>query len=274
MQALIEPKDQDPRPSSEAEAPRPDPREPLAQPTPVPVPEAHTIVPHKEDRSNIKLNYGVHLSIGLLVVLGVLIALFRAPLYPSEEGLDITLVQQEIVQMEEITQTEQEAKPPPPPRPPIPVEVPNDTILEDDELLDLDASLDIDEPIGDLPPPPPTPQQEEQQVVEEEPEIFIVVEQMPEIIGGPTKVYEVLEYPPLARQAGMEGLVVVQFIVEINGEPSNFTVARSAGAILDQAAMEAVRQLRFTPGKQRNVPVRVQMALPIRFRLKDASRNS
>lgn len=107
--------------------------------------------------------------------------------------------------------------------------------------------------------------------VEEEPEIFVVVEQMPEIIGGNAKIYENLVYPVIARQAGVEGLSVIQVVVEPDGTPSDITVARSASEMLDQAAITAVSQLRFIPGKQRGVPVRVRMAIPIRFRLKRAT---
>lgn len=173
--------------------------------------------------------------------------------------------------MEEIAQTQQVDRPPPPPRPPVPVEVPNDEILNDVDL-DLDASLDLMDPVSTLPPPPPAPAQaEDRAIVEEpEPEIFVVVEQMPEIIGGPQKVYEYLEYPPIARQAGMEGLVVIQVIVDPQGIPRDPVVVRSAGEVLDRAAGNAVMQLRFLPGKQRGRAVSVRMAIPIRFRLKDS----
>ncbi len=72
----------------------------------------------------------------------------------------------------------------------------------------------------------------------------------------------------MARKAGMEGLVVVGFVVEPDGSISSIHVIKSAGKILDQAAIEAVKKLHFKPGKQRGKPVRVRMALPIRFQLK------
>jgi protein TonB len=103
----------------------------------------------------------------------------------------------------------------------------------------------------------------------EETEVFIVVEEMPQVIGGTQAVYKHLEYPPVARMAGIEGMVVVQFVVNTNGEPVNLEVVRSAAPPLDEAALAAVEKLRFIPGKQRGTPVRVKMAIPIRFRLKD-----
>ena len=157
-------------------------------------------------------------------------------------------------------------KAPPPPRPPIPVEVPDDVVMDDIEL-DLDVTLDLDAEILDIPPPPPTPVAKEEE--EDEPEIFVVVEQMPTINGGTERLYAILDYPEIARQAGIEGMVVVQVVVMPDGSPSQPFIARSAGEILDKAAVDAVMKLSFTPGKQRGKPVMVRMAIPIRFRLKE-----
>jgi protein TonB len=206
------------------------------------------------------------LMFGLIVSLGVLISLFRAQIHVQSGGADIMLSEQELVQMEEIVQTHQIERPPPPPRPPVPVEVPDDTQLEE-EILDLDVSLDLNETLTMLPPPPELPEEAE---VLPEPEIFVVVEEMPQVIGGDRKVYEYLEYPELARQAGMEGLVVVQIVVNEDGIPGSPTILRSAGEVLNKAAQDAVLQLRFTPGKQRGRPVRVRLSIPIRFQLRDA----
>lgn len=227
----------------------------------------HSILPHKNARHDIKRSYGVTLQIGLLLSLALILGFFRAPMRATGD-FEITLVEQENVQMEEIRQTKQEMKPPPPPRPPVPIEVPNDEILEEVEL-NLDATLDIDEPISQLPPPPPAAPSEQAGDDVDEHEIFVIVEQMPEIIGGTEAIYKYLTYPELARKAGLEGLVVVQIVVETDGRPTDPQVVRSPGAILDDAAVRAVMQLRFKPGMQRGKPVRVRFALPVRFRLSD-----
>src|SRR5690606_38880067 len=143
---------------------------------------------------------------------------------------------QEIVQMEEITQTKQEIKPPPPPRPPVPVEVPDDEILEDDEL-ELDASLDIDEPLSNLPPPPPPPAEEEP---EPEPEIFVIVEEMPELIGGLGDLQRKVQYPEIAKKAGVEGRVILQFTVDEQGNVVDPVVIKGRGAGLDQEALRVI----------------------------------
>ncbi|MXW65316.1 MAG: energy transducer TonB [Bacteroidetes bacterium SB0668_bin_1] len=165
--------------------------------------------------------------------------------------------------MEEIQQTQQIEEPPPPPKPPVPVEVPNDEILEDD-ILDLDASLDLDAPAAAL-PPPPAPEEEE----EDEPEIFLIVEQMPELIGGYASIVSEVKYPEIARRAGVEGRVTVQFVVNEQGNVQDVVVkpGYGIGAGCDEEAIRVVSQAKFTPGKQRGRAVPVRMSLPINFKL-------
>jgi protein TonB len=164
--------------------------------------------------------------------------------------------------MEEVLQTKQVEAPPPPPKPPVPVEVPDDEILENDEL-DLDASLDIDEPLADLPPPPPP-------AVEEapEPEIFIVVEDPPVLIGGLSELQKKIQYPPIARKANVEGRVTIQFVVDEQGNVTNAEVLRGIGAGCDEEALRAVMASKFEPGKQRGKAVKVRMSLPVTFKLR------
>ena len=226
--------------------------------------------PRKNKGVEHKTHYRTMVMAGLVVSLGLMTTLVRLDLSADEGALDIRLVDQETVQMEEILQTQQELKAPPPPRPPVPVEVPDDFQFEEEEL-DLDATLDLDVVVTDLPPPPPTPVMAEPEVDEQE--IFVVVEQMPTIVGGAQEVYKYLEYPEIARQAGLEGLVVVQVVVTPDGKPSLPVMARSGGQVLDEAAIKAVMQLSFEPGMQRGRPVRVRMAIPIRFRLREAKSN-
>ena len=177
--------------------------------------------------------------------------------------MEIEQIEQEVVQMEEILQTKQIQKPPPPPRPPVPVEVPNDEVLEDDDL-DLDASLDIDEPLTALPPPPPAEEKEE----EPETEIFQIVEDKPELIGGLSGLAAKIKYPEIARKAGVEGKVFVEFIVNEQGNVYNATIARGIGAGCDQEALRVISEAKFTPGRQRGKAVKVRMTLPIQFKLR------
>ena len=214
----------------------------------------------KTDNANLRKKYPLYVQVGLVAALIMLIAAFRVDFSPNNE-FEIVQAEQEIVQMEEIQQTKQIEKPPPPPKPPVPVEVPDDEVLEDDEL-ELDMTLDLDEEIVNLPPPPPTEEEEE------EPEIFMIVEQMPELIGGLGAIQSKIKYPEIAKKAGVEGRVFVQFVVNEQGNVVDPVVVRGIGAGCDEEAVRAVSQAKFKPGRQRGQAVQVKMSLPITFKLK------
>lgn len=211
-------------------------------------------------KNDLKKNYMVRLELGFIISLLVFIGLFNINIKPVDDGNEFVLDQQETVYIEEIVQTKQELKAPPPPKPVIPMEVPNDEIIED-ELIELDAELNINELTMDLPPPPKAFEEEEEE------EIFVVVEQMPELIGGITSVQQLINYPEMALNAGIEGRVVVQFVIDEEGNVNEPVVVRGIGGGCDEEAVRAVSQAKFIPGKQRGKPVRVRYSLPVTFRL-------
>lgn len=214
----------------------------------------------KKPNADLRNYYTIFLELGLLVTLIIFIIAVKVDLTssaPEEYQLD----EQEVVEMEEIIRTQQIETPPPPPRPPVPVEVPNDEIIEDVEI-DISSDLDLFGPLDNPPPPPP---QEE----EEEEDFFVVVEEMPELIGGLAELQKNIRYPEMARRAGIEGRVYVQFIVNERGEVENPQVIRGIGGGADEEAIRAVSQAKFKPGMQRGRPVRVQYSLPVFFRLQN-----
>jgi protein TonB len=213
----------------------------------------------KTKKADLRRRYPILAEVGLIVSLFLLIVAFKVRYNPASEFL-IPEQEQVVVQMEEIEQTQQIEKPPPPPRPPVPIEVPNDEVLED-EALDIDAEIDFDEPV-DLPPPPPPAEEAP------EPEIFVVVENMPELIGGIEGLQKRVKYPEIAKKAGVEGTVFLQFIVDENGNVVDPAVIKGIGAGCDEAALEAIRTAKFKAGRQRGKPVKVKFSLPVRFRLK------
>ena len=216
----------------------------------------------KSPKADLRQWYSTSVEVGMVIALLLLVLAFRANL-DRGDAMEIEQIEQEVVQMEEVLQTEQIKKPPPPPRPPVPVEVPNDELLEDDDL-DLDASLDIDEPLTALPPPPPAEEEEE----EPETEIFMVVEDLPVLIGGLEGLAKQIKYPEIARKAGVEGKVYVQFVVDENGNVSDAMIARGIGAGCDQEALRVITQAKFEPGRQRGKAVKVRMTLPVQFKLR------
>jgi protein TonB len=215
----------------------------------------------KSPKADLKRNYPIFLQVGIILALLTMIAAVKVNI-ETEPPKVVELDEQEVVEMEEVVQTKQIDTPPPPPRPPVPVEVPNDEVIED-EMIDMDAELDMDAPM-ELPPPP---EEEEDQ----EEDFFVVVEQMPELKGGMSKLQSSVKYPEMARKAGIEGRVTVQFIVTEEGNVENAQVVRGIGGGCDEEALKAIKQAEFSPGMQRGRPVRVQYALSINFRLDDAN---
>jgi len=214
----------------------------------------------KHKKADLRKYYTLFLEIGLIAVLLIFIVAMKMDFRSKKEKVDLTQ-QQEVVKMEDVIQTKQVEKPPPPPRPPVPVAVPNDEIIKD-EILNINAEIDLDEKM-ELPPPP------QQQKKEDEEDFFVAVEQMPELIGGLAKLQSQIRYPEMARKAGIEGRVIVQFIVTEEGTVDSPKVIRGIGGGCDEEALKAVSQAKFKPGRQRGKAVRVQYSLPVVFRLQN-----
>lgn len=89
----------------------------------------------------------------------------------------------------------------------------------------------------------------------------VTVDVYPDLVSSPAPVY-----PELAREAGVEGTVVVLALVDLDGRVRD-TVLKSSVPMLDEAARTAVRQWRFTPALTNRHAVRVWVAVPVRFRL-------
>ena len=113
-------------------------------------------------------------------------------------------------------------------------------------------------------PIPPKPIQQEAEVEEE---IFIVVENPSVLIGGITVVQSHIEYPPLVLKAGIEGRVIVQFVIDRTGQVLDPQVIRGIDGGCDEEAVRAVLQAKFQPGLQRGRPLTVRYTLPITFRI-------
>lgn len=212
----------------------------------------------KKPKADLRRYYTVFWQLGLIAVLLIFIVAMKVEFVAEEPDTDLT-EEQEVVEMEEITQTEQEEEPPPPPRPQVPVEVPNDEIIEDQDI-NLDADVDMNQKL-EMPDPPAEEEKEE--------DFFVAVENMPELEGGMAALQKKVNYPEMARKAGIEGKVIVQFVVNEQGKVENPKVIRGIGGGADQEALRVIKQAEFEPGRQRGEPVPVQMSLPITFQLQN-----
>ena len=107
---------------------------------------------------------------------------------------------------------------------------------------------------------------------EEQGEIFQVVEEQPMFPGGMQELMKFLQtsirYPKEAQERGLQGRVVVQFVVNKDGSICDEHVVRSVDPQLDAEALRVVRSMpNWTPGKQRGEAVRVRFTIPVSFKL-------
>lgn len=165
----------------------------------------------------------------------------------------------------------------PPPPPPPPPQTTVFEIVEDEEEIEIeleieDIELDEDDEFEFF---------EEEEEFEEE-EIFMVVENMPAFgpcvgMRGEERdkctqgeiikyVSTNTKYPPIAKDAGIQGTVFVYFVVGKDGKVKDVKVLREVDPRLDKEAVRVVESLpRFEPGQQRGKSVSVQYTIPVKF---------
>jgi len=100
-----------------------------------------------------------------------------------------------------------------------------------------------------------------------EKDFYMKVENPPKLIGGLPSIQKHITYPEEARKQGIEGRVMVSFIVNEQGRVENAKVVRGIGGGCDEEAVRVVKKAEFEPGYQDGEPVRVKFMLPIHFKL-------
>ncbi len=111
-------------------------------------------------------------------------------------------------------------------------------------------------------------------IKQEEDEVFQVVEKQPMFPGGMEALMNYLrkdmKYPKEAQDKGIQGRVIVQFVVNKDGSICDAKVVKPVDPLLDAEALRAVNAMpKWTPGKQKGEPVRVRFTLPLSFHLAD-----
>jgi len=173
-------------------------------------------------------------------------------------------LEDEIIDIPEILET----PPPPPPQMAPPPQIEDIVEVEDDQVVEEVEILvqNKDDEIVTFTPPPP----------KDEPpakvEIFDVVSNSPTFPGGEEALYKFLadnlKYPAIAREAGTQGKVYVQFVVWTDGSIRDVQVLRGIGSGCDEEAIRVVKMMpNWQPGEQMGKKVPVRYRLPIKFTL-------
>lgn len=108
----------------------------------------------------------------------------------------------------------------------------------------------------------------------EEEKVFEVIEQMPTFPGGDAELFKFLSenirYPVIAQENGIQGRVIVRFVVSKRGDVDRIEVVRSVESSLDKEAIRIVKSMpKWIPGKQNGENVSVWFTLPINFKLQN-----
>lgn len=231
----------------------------------------------------------------------ILLALFYNGTFgkPEEEQLvintevDITAIEDDFE--EEIEEEETFELPPEPEEIIAPEEVANEQqvtailVTEDenyeedkqvknqDEVLDnasMIGTVDVTEGVEDLNKTRIIDQviQEEKPVEDDQVYNMAMVEQQPEFPGGTQAMYKWLSdhinYPAVAAEEGVQGKVIVEFVVSKTGAVENVRVLRGRHPALDKEAVRVVKAMpKWNPGRNNSNPVKVTYTLPVTFKL-------
>jgi protein TonB len=217
----------------------------------------------KNPEVDLEKKRSLFLVAGYVVALAVVLTAFEWKTF-DRSASDLGQLIIDDLEEEIIPITEQEIKPPPPPPPPPPapeIEIVEDDVEIEDEVEIMDVEADMETEVVEV------------EVVEEEsnePDFFTIVEDMPAFPGGDAALLKYIasnvEYPPIAKENGITGVVYVSYIVDKDGSIKDVKVVRGADPFLDKEAVRVVKTLKgYKPGKQRGKPVPVQFTIPIRF---------
>ena len=227
----------------------------------------------KTDKADLESKRGYFFEAGLVVTLLLMLLAFEwstsVEKAESLGTLDLVIEDEELAPV--TRQEDLVLPPPPPPQQTISdvIDVVEDKIEVNDDFMstesDENTAVDIVEvaPIAE-----PEPE------VEEEPQVFFIVENMPEFPGGELAlrkyIAENVRYPEMAKENDIQGTVYVRFVVDTDGSVKNVEVIRGVDPLLDKEAIRVIQSLpKWKPGKQRGKAVKVSHSVPIKFALQN-----
>lgn len=223
----------------------------------------------KTPKANLENKKTMAILIGLVLALGIMFIAFEWS--KNEIKVYEDAIQGEFVEDEEMIEVTFRDETPPPPAPPIQETVLSDIIdirddKEDIQTKNFDSEDDKNKKVV-IQAPIAAPVEDP-----EENRIHVVVERMPEFPGGEAAMNQfinrTIRYPVIAQENGIQGRVVVQFVVNTDGKIVDVEVVRGVEESLDKEAIRVVKAMPpWNPGRQGGKNVRVKYTLPIRFRI-------
>ena len=222
----------------------------------------------KSKKADLEGKKSTWLLVGYVLILAILFVAFewseRDQKINTNMGVTDVVFEEEMIP---ITEQEQKVTPPPPEAPKVEEVI---EIVENDSQVEestIQASDEVDKMV-EVKYVAPVVEEEDP----EEQQIFQVVEEMPEYPGGMAECLKFLskniKYPTISQENGVQGRVIIQFVVNKDGSIVDPVVARGVDPYLDKEALRVVSMMpKWKPGKQRGKPVRVKYTVPVTFKL-------
>ncbi len=175
----------------------------------------------------------------------------REPASPPSMNVDIV----------EIPSTDLHLRPPAPPRPTVPVPVESEDLPEDVTIAPIEfqeyKAIDY----------PPSPDPEPDLTISPTPDTYL---RKPEPDGGYETLRRNIEYPPLARQAGIEGTVVVRVHINVDGKVTETAIIEGIPRTgFNEAAIAGIEKTRFKPARRFDQPIAYWDSITVNFRIRD-----
>ena len=252
----------------------------------------------RPDISGLKSNYFMRFQIGVIFALSFALAAFNFTTYPTvkpENKIQIFQFDDDIPVIRTPAEMPKEIPPPPVVKNLEKIEIVETLDIIEKEPEEIPEKIEVPEnvEVAFVAPKPKAPVRIEKPVAVAPPEqeldveeIKFYVDEMPrfdvcaEAADDKSAIYQCatekllryvsskIKYPAIARENGLEGKVVVQFVVEKDGSISNANIVRDIGGGCGAEALRVVNDMpNWVPGRQRSVPVRVKFTLPVKFGL-------
>lgn len=225
----------------------------------------------KSPKADLTKSSPMFLEIGIIAALLITLIAFE---WKSKEIKKVELSADNAIAAEEeiipITEEENVVRPKMPTIPILSdaIDIVDDDIKVDEEMFSFEDSEDLGVDMNDY------GYEVGEESVEEEAIPFALVEQKPMFQGGDANAFskwvnQHLAYPDIAKENGIQGRVTLQFTVGTDGKVSGVKVLRGVDPSLDKEAVRVVSSSpKWTPGKQRDRPVKVTYTFPVIFQLK------
>ena len=225
----------------------------------------------KSPKADLTKSSAMFLEIGLIAALAIVLLAFE---WKSGNVKKAELSANDVIAAEEeiipITEEENIVRPKMPTIPILSdaIDIVDDDIKVDEEMFSFEDSEDLGVDMNDY------GYEVGEESVEDEAIPFALVEQKPMFQGGDANAFskwvnQHLAYPDIAKENGIQGRVTLQFTVNTDGSVSGVKVLRGVDPSLDKEAVRVVSSSpKWTPGKQRDRPVKVTYTFPVIFQLK------